>query len=264
MVVDLEELACWGETKMMKHSISCVLLFIGALSWSAPADAQGQWFMGNAGTGAGGLGYSGYGSGFGGGGGGYGLGYLDAFAGYGGYGGVGSDPYAAEYTGMANLVRAQGAYNADTAKAMISYEQARSQYMENQRNFMSAHLSRLRLAKAEETKSHEDSVASQAKFDQYTASQRPHPLSQSQIDPSTGSIKWPELLTAKSFEIPRQALEKMFEIKAKNGSSPELAKQISQAAGDMKDLLRAQILTVPLTDYSESRRFLDSLAVSTH
>ena len=40
--------------------------------------------------------------------------------------------------------------------------------------------------------------------------------------------------------------------------------KIDKNVQEMRDLLRSEILTIPLHDYSEARKFLDSMAVSVH
>ena len=54
----------------------------------------------------------------------------------------------------------------------------------------------------------------------------------------------------------------MIEKFTKYGSSSDLSIQIVSAVNQFKVLLRSQILTMPMPEYSESRRFLDSLAAS--
>ena len=245
---------------MKKQIIRWALLFVAAAIWSAPVSAQSPWYVGvGNGIGYGGNGY--YGNGLV-----YGVGIGNGLSygiGLGNYSGA-QTAYSADAIGMANLVRAQGAYNQDTAKAMLSYERARSEYMENQQRAISARMANKRMAQADDAKQREEEHATQTRVAEFTATHKPSPLSQSQLDPTTGKIQWPVILTSKDFDEFRQSLDSMFETRSKSGQTAVLSTQISKKAGEMKDALRKQILTLPLPEYSEARRFLDSMAVTVH
>jgi len=229
----------------MKKQLATCLTLIGLVSLFATSNsAQGQWYAGPRVYGGGyGVGYGGYG--------------------YGGYGA--SDPvssYTAAYTnGMANVIRSQGQYNQQTAAAMIDYEKARTQYLDNQQKYLATRQTIKRMAKADEQKQRVEANATMARAEEFQSSHKPLPLAKSQLD-NSGNIDWPMALKAKDFDGQRGALEQLFQKRSKYGATAEVNSQIQKASGDLKDALRDHILTIPLSDYSAARRFLDSMSAS--
>jgi hypothetical protein len=242
----------------VKQPFVFVILTLVALSASSLSiSAYDGWYAG----GGPGITYGGYG----------GYGYRP----YGvGYGGVGFSPYGYGYgfgaqnpissaaTGMGNLVRSQGEYNESTAKAMVSYEKARSEYIDNQVKANNAFLERKRATQARDAKNREAERAAQARGRAFMAANHTPPLSSSQFDSATGTIEWPELLKGGDFDEPRKALDLMFDTLAKGGPTTDLAIRIRSKVGEFKDFLRSLILKIPMPEYSESRKFLDQLAAT--
>jgi len=231
------------------------------LIWSAPVNAYDSWYVGP--------GYDIY-PGYG-----YGVTYSPTSGvgwgyavgpGYGmGYGVYGAQTaFSADAHGMSDLVRAEGQYNYDTAKGMLSYEQARSQYIENYQKALTAIQEKRRVTRAEEAKRREQDRENELRGIQFANSHKPMPLSQTQFDPSTGRIQWPAALATKEFEPMRHALESMIVARIRNRQSDVSLAQITIRTNEMQDALRGQILTMPLPEYTEARRFLEGLAVSIH
>ncbi len=246
---------------MNNRTMAGVFLLVALVFWGTPATAFSQLYLGpQYGIGSPAYGY-GYGGNYGYGGTGYGLGYGLGYGAGLGYGGA-QTPYSAELTGMGNLVRAEGDYNKRTSEALVNYEKAQNQYIENQQKAIAARQTAKRLGQAEAAKDREAAHESLVRAEQYIASHRPQPLSHSQLDLTTGQVHWPAALIAKEFDPLRSSLESLFATRAKSGANSVLNAQISRKVGEMKDSLRSQILNIPLAEYSEARRFLDSLAVS--
>ncbi len=232
---------------MKKQLITGILLAALTFDCSASAQAYGPWYTGSN-VDYRGNAYYGYGLG-------YGLGYGAGYTGP-------QTPVSAAATGMGNLIRAQGDYNEQTAKAMVSYEQARSQYIENQQKAIIARQTVKRLSRAEDAKKLEEAHAKLARADEFIASHRPPSLSDSQLEPSTGKVHWPLALKATEFDDMCKQLDSLFESRAKNGPTSEVSSMIERKTGELKDLLRTKIVKIPLSDYSEARQFLDSMAMS--
>lgn len=232
----------------MKKQLATCMTLIGMVSLFATSDAAyGQWYAGpRVYAGGVGVGYGGYG--------GYG---------YGGFGA--SDPvssYTAAYTnGMANVIRSQGQYNQQTAAAMIDYEKARTQYLDNQQKYLATRQTIKRMAKADDQKQRIEANATMARAEEFQATHKPLPLAKSQLD-NSGNIDWPAALKAKDFDGQRAALEQLFQKRAKYGATADTNSQIQKASGELKDSLREHILAIPLSEYSAARKFLDSMSAS--
>jgi len=225
---------------MKTHFRFGTLLITAAIvcSTSMSATAYGQWYSG----GYGGAGY------------GLNLGRGGGFS--------AQTPYSANATGMGNLIRSEGEYNVLSSKAAINYEQARSVYIDNQQKAFSARQSMKRVAKANDIAENEAAHAALARADEFIAAHQPLPLPNSQLNPSTGNIEWPVGLSGKDFDEGRKSLDGMFESRMKSGATAALASEIEKKTCELKDALREHITKMPLKDYSEARRFLDSMYAS--
>lgn len=247
---------------MNKRTMIRTVLFAASFVWVTGSISYGQWYVGPQygvggyrGYGYGGVGYGGVGYG-----GGYGLGYGLGY-GMGAYGSP-QTPYSAEAIGMGELIRAEGDYNKRTSEAVVNYEQARAQYIDNQQKAIAARQTSRRLAQAEDTKDQQAAQASRARAEQFISTHKPQPLSYRQLDPANGRILWPTALSSPDFEPFRKPLDSLFEARLKSGPTPNLVAEIGRRVGELRDALRARILEIPLSEYSEARRFLDSLSVS--
>ena len=190
--------------------------------------------------------------------------------GAGGYGGnqFTQDPvssYAtAYYSGMANLLRSQGQYEVEDSQATINRERARTRYIDNQQTLFYARQAAKRLGLAAHMEDREVHKANRARQEEFLASHRPQSLSHEQLDPWNGTIQWPAALMTSEFDELRNSLAELFGQKARGYEKSMVASKIDKNVQEMRDLLRSEILTIPLHDYSEARKFLDSMAVSVH
>lgn len=193
-----------------------------------------------------------------------GLGYGAAYGAYGLGGGFGAQtPMSANAIGMGSLVRSQGVYNELTSQAAINYEQARSVYIDNQQKAYEARQARLRSGNARVAAETEASIASLNRANEFLASHQALPLPTSQLDQSTGRIEWPRALAEEhDFDPLRKDLEGLFESRIKSGPTANVSLQIEKKTTELKDLLREHITKIPLADYSQARRFLDSMMAS--
>jgi len=224
----------------MRTQISIWTLIV-AVAFIGVNTADAQWFAGrNAALGYGmGLAYGGYGGGF-----------------------SAQTPMSANAIGMSALVQSQGQYNLQTAQAATYWQQARSQYIDNQQKAYAVRQSTLRAGTARVAEETATAHASLARANEFLATHQPLPLPHAQLNPSTGQIIWPVALTGPDFDDSRKSLEGMFESRMKSGATSNLVSQIEKKVAEMKDLLRDHIMKIPLGDYSEARRFLDSMLSS--
>ena len=104
--------------------------------------------------------------------------YVGPNVGYGGYGGYGfgggTTPGSAAGHAMADMTRSQGMYNVMTSAAMVNVEQARGEYIQNQKQWTEVYMMKQRVVQAEQAKRLEDARARNAKIAEQQAE---HPSS---------------------------------------------------------------------------------------
>jgi hypothetical protein len=113
--------------------------------------------------------------------------------------------------GMADVIRAQGEANAKNAEAASTLEDARTKNIDNRLKATEAFYERRRIRN--EYKSAERAQR------RYTVSRRSElaPLQPQEVDPTTGSIDWPELLTAPEYTEYRGIFDQIFAQRAASG-----------------------------------------------
>jgi hypothetical protein len=90
----------------------------------------------------------------------------------------------------------------------------------------------------------------------------PKALSESEFNPKTGRVRWPELLLASEYESPRGELEQLLQQRATGSLDDEGQAKARTAAEQMRSTLRANIRNLPADDYLAAQRFLESLTHS--
>lgn len=177
----------------------------------------------------------------------------------GGYGGA-QTPMSANANAMANVIRAQGAYNVATSRAMVNVEQARGAYLANQRVAMDNYYARKRAIEADHAITDERNRASVQRYQEYVAEQRSKApkLSSTQLNPTTGQIAWPRALQDAAYNDHRKDLEAFFTNRSKQSTSGDV-KKMHDTIIAMRDELRDHIHNIVTNDYIESRKFLDLL-----
>jgi hypothetical protein len=179
--------------------------------------------------------------------------------GYGGYGGA-QTPMSANANAMANVIRAEGAYNVATSRAMINVERARGAYLANQRVAMDNYYAHKRALEADHAHTAEVNRASVQRYQEYVADQlsKSPRLSSTQLNPTTGQIAWPRALQQSAYNDHRKELEGFFSSRSKQSTSGDV-KKMHDTIVAMRDELRDHIHDIVTNDYIESRKFLDLL-----
>lgn len=205
----------------------------------------------------------------------YGMGGMGGYGGYGGYGGFGwgwggaAGGVGEIYSGMGNLVRSEGQRNVLNAEAEKRYQQAwqenekaRTLHLENQKQIHAEQQRRKREAKAQDASDREEFMASRERQKEFLDAHRPQPLASTQFNAATGSVDWPPALRTEQFNDLRKSFEELTQTQLKYGKTTDTTRSISKVVSDLKSLLRSQILSIPGSDYSEARKFLDRLSAS--
>ena len=201
---------------------------------------------------------------------------------YGGNWGNPVDALGSRYQGMADLVRSQGQAQLDRSKALVNYQDAQSQYLDNQKKLAETYVSvqksqraynqeraameKERQAKLEaerqqrveaNKKRNEEggSVYYEPGFSQSDAT-----LSASQLNPATGKISWPEALMGDEYKASRDKMQELFSLRDSTGATTEISQEIYDEAQVMKNQLRGQIRDMVPNEYLSARRFIEGLA----
>ncbi len=225
---------------MQKMKVLIGVLVFAAI-YSQTTGASARWGRYGA------FGYGGYGYGYG-----YGL----------GYGNYGGGTLEGNYLqGMSQVITAQGEYNLNTAQAGVSYEEARSKYLDNQKKWRENYTQMKEERQRQAIEQHEINKATNEARAAAQAAKPPvyHGLGRNSLDPLTGQITWPEILRGAEFDAQRKQVDQLFELRAKTSSSAATADKIHATVQDMQTHLRKGIEKFPASQYIAAQKFLDAL-----
>lgn len=201
-----------------------------------------------------------------------------------GYGGGYYGPYSGGgyYDGGAALVRAQGQAAESRSKAMVNYQEANSQYIDNQKKLAETYVARQKAQRESmheaaaikdmQAKQRQEAIDAQAAknrklqesglspYYNATSYQDKETLNSSQLNPATGEISWPEGLMGDEYETSRKKMQELFSLKNSTGVTSSLTREIEAEAIVMKNILRGQIRDMLPNDYLSARGFIEGLA----
>ncbi|GAB4139156.1 MAG: hypothetical protein Tsb009_07890 [Planctomycetaceae bacterium] len=171
------------------------------------------------------------------------------------------------YRGVANVIRAQGQLELARSRAILNYQQARSQYIQNQQRWNEVYQERVRLLEEKrriaETKREERVQKIQErrkKYQQYLKSKTRPRMTASQLDPYTGKIFWPEVLQSDDFRKIREEIDEWFVIRAHTGTISGTEQDIDEKIKAMSQILKTKIRELPTDQYITARSFLELLS----
>lgn len=185
-----------------------------------------------------------------------------ATVGYGG-GEAAGTPAGAALHGVADMVRAQGAYNDLTASGMVKVEQARSQYLANQRQWTDLYLMRQRAVAGQHEQARQDARARNERYrdEQVFHVALPARLSSRELNPSTGRVEWPQALRRDTFALERRGIEELLASRNDSEGVSERSEVLADRIGAMRADLRGHIRQLMTPEYLEARKFLDRLSL---
>ena len=173
---------------------------------------------------------------------------------------------------MSEVIRAQGYANMQNSAAAKNWEQAKTMEIQNRELWTNTYFkmreensnarrkeqSRNVLTDAEKEANH-DRMIRVAKM-----SSTPR-LRSTQLDPVTGHIEYPLILTDDRYASYREKLDALFSERAISGGSLQYSQYlaIQNAVQQFIDALKSQVGKVPAGDYGSARTFLNSLARET-
>ncbi len=224
---------------MSKKLILVAVLAGLVLSWNSPAFAYRR------GRGRG-WGYGGWG-----------------YGGYGGYG-AGSTPAGSFLAGSAMLTYAAGQYNLNTSAAAKNYQQAYSQWIDNQKKRTETYFDMRRMNasyRAEMEAQHPHPTSDQIAA--FNKSRDPDRLNIDQYDPATSVLNWPPTLREPEFAELRTKLENLFAERlgdpTQSGLGTRNYRAIERAVNEMNDVLHKKIGEIHPDEYIAAHKFLTSL-----
>ena len=157
--------------------------------------------------------------------------------------------------GFADVVRSQGMANLYNAQAASQAQQARSAYLDNQYKATQTYFE-MRRYNTEARKAERSPPLSTEQYVRMARVEAPQMLTNTQLDPLTGSIAWPAPLAIPEYAMYRAQIEKLFADRYSGYSSYGAVQQACQA---FLDQLKADIMKFQANDYVGAKKFLDSL-----
>ncbi len=161
--------------------------------------------------------------------------------------------------GVADLMRSGGLYNLSTAEAALTAASAREHQMQNATAaingyFQIRQMNREYRAASRRPRTSPEAIARNAR------ATHPKPLNSSQFDTATGTLYWPVLLRTKDNDRYRIEVADFFARRALSDDvSTEDYLEFHGFAAAMKTDLLHRVRQVPSADYTEAKKFLDSL-----
>lgn len=162
--------------------------------------------------------------------------------------------------GAGDVIRSEGLYNLNTARGMVEYENARSQYLANRREAAKNYVASKEFYQAQQNVKRDRARASAAVV-RDLKSEAPLPLGPEAINPDTGKITWPKALLDNRFASKRTEVERIFAARARTSGSGDTQK-VQTISKDMASALKSGMSKLNGNDYTQARKFLERLAVT--
>ena len=182
----------------------------------------------------------------------------------GGYGYGGTTAAESYGRGMADVIRSQGEYQVQSAKAAEEFEKARSRYIDNQTKWLDEYNKRKRMGQAqrqEELRQNREQINRRRSLAaaNRAASQADELPVPTQIDPQTGEIAWPAALQQPRYSESTAKLDALARQWAEGRDPSLLAPQVKQVADQLQTQLHANIRDYAANDFIAADRLLTSI-----
>ena len=176
-------------------------------------------------------------------------------------GGYASTAGQAAAYGMSEMARARGAENLQNSEAAKNWQEAKTLDIQNRARWTETYFdmreeNRDRRAEEAGPRVTQDQAIRMARM------AAPPRLGSTQLDPVTGHIAYPLILTDDSYAAYRDRLDSLFAHRAETGGSIQFSdyQAIQQTVSKFVDALKQRVKDYPAGDYGRARTFLDSLA----
>jgi hypothetical protein len=162
--------------------------------------------------------------------------------------------------GASDVIRSAGMANVMNAEAAIRTEKARSIYLDNRLKGTKTYFEMKRVNREYRDSTKAPRPTSEQLF-RLAKDATPQSLSPDELDPVTGQINWPEILTTEGFDRDRETLEQLYADRAQASGRINLDQYnlIRQAISDMQIKLKRQVKDMPPQVFSSANAFLKRL-----
>ena len=189
----------------------------------------------------------------------------DAFGQWGGYGynrgGYASTAQQAAAYGYSEMMRAQGYQNLENSQAAKNWEEVKTMEMQNRLRWTETYFE-MRKVNKDARAAEAGPRVTQDQAIRMAQSTLPPRLGSTELDPVTGHIEYPIILTQDIYDEYRRRLDALFAHRAASGGSIQYndLKEIETTVSKFIDTLKQHVRDYAAGDYGRARTFLDSLA----
>lgn len=167
---------------------------------------------------------------------------------------------AADY-GMSEMMRAQGYQNLQNSEAAKNWEDAKTLEMQNRLRWTETYFD-MRKENREKRAEENGPPVTPEQAIRMAKMAAPRRLRSTELDPVTGHIQYPLVLTDTVFKPYRDELDPLFAHRAQTGGSLQYAdyQTIQNTITKFIDALKTRVTEYPAGEYGKARTFLDSLS----
>lgn len=175
-------------------------------------------------------------------------------------GGYASTAGQAAAYGLSDVIRSEGYANVQNSEAAKNWEDAKTKEIDNRQKWTNTYFD-MRRTNKESRQAESGPAVTHDQAIRFAKAAAPPRLTSAQLDPVTGHIEYPLLLTAKDYVSYRTDLDKMFADRASSGGSLQFEEfeKIRGTVSKFIDALKTDVSRYPAGDYGHARTFLDSL-----
>jgi len=183
----------------------------------------------------------------------------------GGYGGFGmswaSTAQQGADMGLASVVQAQGHANLQNSEAAKNWQEAKSLEMQNRLRWTETYFEMRKVNRDRRSDEAGPPITQEQAIALAKVSAAPR-LTSTQLDPVTGHIEYPLILTQDIYKQYRERLDSLFARRAESGGSIRFEdfQAIQTTVSQFVEALQENVTQYAAGDYGRARNFLDSLA----
>ena len=176
-------------------------------------------------------------------------------------GGYASTAGQAAAYGMSEMMRAQGYENLQNSEAAKNWEEAKTLEIQNRLRWTETYFE-MRKVNREKRAEEAGPRVTQEQAIRMAKMAAPPRLGSTQLDPVTGHIDYPPILTDKGYTPYREQLDTLFSRRAESGGSIQYSdyQAIQTTVSDFIGALKKRVKEYAAGEYGKARTFLDSLA----
>lgn len=163
--------------------------------------------------------------------------------------------------GLAEVVRAQGYANLKNSEAAKNWEEAKTMEMQNRLRWTETYFE-MRKVNRDKRAAEAGPTITQEQAISLAKMKAPQRLQSTQLDPVTGHIEYPLILTQDIYKQYRERLDSLFAQRAASGGSIRFEdfQAIQTTVSQFIETLQKHVSDYAAGDYGRARNFLDSLA----